>query len=511
MNDRTTNNPPVSFAMMLRSAVVTLSFAIATTAQAQGGGCVIETDNPPELKGARLMIAKIADDNPTTSRVSEKPSHFRIQLENLTNKTATIQNQIGRQYLLGRLYSIWLFINLPGTKSITTRGDLKMLGNPKAPHDLYMAMDSAFTKVEQMNPACIDSTSKYRGAVSQMAYNEARVQLEAKAYDSAVVLAKRALVADPKGAGPWNILAEANRQRGDSAGYREALRKVAESVTGSDPQMKRVKSQAMYNLAIMTLTDAQNAKDEATKKRLAEQAESDLREFLKLNPGDATGSTALGRALMIKGDSSAAKGLLDEMVKNPEKYSAAALFEGAGGQFAGGEFATANKLYEAGLARNPMFRDALFSYVSSLLKAEQSDKALEVVRKLLSVDPNSQSTLTQAAAVWSAIYRAADEASKAKVQDSLIHYTTESRQASAYVRVNAFTPSATGAKIEGQVNNMTDAPKSYTIEFEFLNATGGVVSTATGSAPDAPAKTGKAFTVSGTGAGIVAWRYKPIK
>ena len=48
-------------------------------------------------------------------------------------------------------------------KSITTRGEAGFtLGDKKAKHDLFAALDSAFNRVEAMNPACIDSTSAYR-------------------------------------------------------------------------------------------------------------------------------------------------------------------------------------------------------------------------------------------------------------------------------------------------------------------------------------------------------------
>ena len=212
------NNPPVSNAMKLRSFSAALVLA-ATASVARGQGCVIVTDNPPDLKGASINIGKIADDG-QSARPSEKPTHFRRTLTLLYENTANIKNQIGRQYLLGRLYAVWLNVNLPGTKTITTRADLKLFGgDDKRPHDLYMAMDSAFARVEAENAACVDSTAKYRAAVSKMAYDEARAMLEAKKYDSAVVLAQRALVADPKGAAPWNLLAEANKQRNDTVGF----------------------------------------------------------------------------------------------------------------------------------------------------------------------------------------------------------------------------------------------------------------------------------------------------
>jgi tetratricopeptide (TPR) repeat protein len=498
--------------MMLRSSAFAAALAL-TASVAFGQGCVIETDSPPDLRGAAINIGKIADDG-QSARMSEKPTHFRRTLTLLYENTANIKNQIGRQYLLGRLYAVWLYSNLPGMKTITTRADLKLFGgDSKRKHDLYMAMDSAFAKVEAENPACVDSTAKYRGAVSQMAYNEARTMLDAQNYDSAVVLAKRALVADPKGAAPWNILAEANKQRGDTAGFRQALRKVSEAVTGTDVQMIRVKSQAFYNLAIMELTDAAAAKDEATKKRLATRAEADLKEFLKLMPGDPTGTTALSRALIIQGDTAAAAAMMDEMMKSPERFSAASLFEAAGAQFTAGEFNDAVNLYEAGLAKNKLFQPAVLSYISALLRAEKYDKAIQASKLLVSIDPDGQNSLSQAAAAWQKLMldEKTDSATQKMATDSVLHYITQAKEAPVFVKVVEFVPSDEGASFDVQINNNTAAPRSYELEVEFLNATGGVVSTAKGTFKDVGAKGAQRVVIKGTGAGITAWRYKPLK
>jgi tetratricopeptide (TPR) repeat protein len=498
--------------MTLRSFAVAISFgATATIARGQ---CVLVTDKPPDLRGAQITISRIADDG-QGARVSEKPDHFKHTLTLLYEHTANVDNQIGRQYLLGRLYAVWLYLNLPGTKTITTRKELELFGgDAKRQHDLYMAMDSAFAKVEAENPACVDSTSKYRAAVSKMAYDGAREMLEAKKYDSAVVLAKRALVADPKGAAPWNLLAEANKQRNDTVGFRQALRKVS-MAPGSDPITKKARAQAYLNLAVMALNDAANLQGES-QKRLAEQAESDIREMLKLQPGDIAGQTALTRALNIKGDSVAAKAQMTEMMKEPEKYSAGVLSEMASAQYNSGEYASAVKLYEIMLSKNPMLADGISSYISALLKTEpfESAKAVAAARKLISVDPNSQRSLSQAAAAWQKTMLTAKESDPIQkpAQDSTLYYVTESReQKVVFVRVNDFKPGTDAAVIDGQVNNMGEATKSYTVEFEFLNATGGVVSSATANVPNVQAKNGAAFTVRATGAGIVAWRYKPLR
>ena len=71
-------------------------------------------------------------------------------------------------------------------------------------------------------------------------------------------------------------------------------------------------------------------------------------------------------------------------------------------------------------------------------------------------------------------------------------------------------PPPTGdAMFEGAVHNQTAAPKSFSFVVEFLNATGAVVGAPqTVEVTDIPAKTGKRFSLTVKGTGIVAYRYK---
>jgi hypothetical protein len=201
--------------MTLRSFAVALAVAVTATI-APGQQCVLVIESSPGLRSASIAIGMIADNSPR-ARPAEKPAIFRRALTQLYETSAGPTNQIASRYLLGRLYAVWVVVNQPGTRVITTRGDLALPGgDPGGMHDLHLAMDSAFAKVEAEIPACADSTARYRRAVSQIAFNDARVQLAARNLDSAVVLAKRALVADPGNAVALQLIAEATRQRRDT-------------------------------------------------------------------------------------------------------------------------------------------------------------------------------------------------------------------------------------------------------------------------------------------------------
>jgi tetratricopeptide (TPR) repeat protein len=494
--------------MLLRSSSILAGLVLATSfARAQG--CVLDVDHPALLYGAKITLGKLADES-ETAKVSEKPKHFMRALNILYEETGRIDNQIARYYLLGKTYSLWLKLNLKGTTSVVVREKIGLIGNPKGMQDMYMAIDTAFSKVEALNPACADSTSNYRKGVSAMAYNEAHDALEAKKYDSAVVHARRALVVNPKGAAPWNILAEANQLRGDTAGYKEALRQVSQS-TDSDPAMQRIRAQAFYNLAYMELAEAAK-KDGDERKALAGAAEKDLTEYLKLKAGDPLGQAAMSRALQMMGDTTRAREMMDTMMKNPAQFSAATLFEAAGGQYAAGAYDNAIKLYQLGLEKNPSFRDGLFSLASTMVVAKRYDEAVPVIARLLAVDPVNSFTQTQALNVWKGINQTSkNDALKAMATDSAIHYGQLRTNGPTSVEVSTFNPEKDGATLEGAVKNRTTEQKSYQVTFEFLNATGGVVASVPVVVSNVPASTGKMFSVKATGAGIAAWRYKPLQ
>lgn len=201
--------------MTLRSFAVALAIGVTATV-ARGQLCVLVTESPPGLRSASMAIGVIAD-NSARARPAERPAIFRRALTQLYEASAGPTNQITSRYLLGRLYAVWVVVNQPDTKVIKTRGDLALQGgDPGGMHDLYMAIDSAFAKVEAENPACADSTARYRRTVGQIAFNDARVQLAARNADSAVVLAKRALVVDPGNVVALQLIAEATRQRRDT-------------------------------------------------------------------------------------------------------------------------------------------------------------------------------------------------------------------------------------------------------------------------------------------------------
>ena len=493
------------------TAIFGLMFA-ASAAHAQG--CAIGYDDAKGvLRGVKIYIGKIADESENT-KPDEKFKHFKYGLKAVYEDAVRDENQVLRYYMLGKLYWAWVRVDPPkGTvkQLVGPRSYFNLAGDQKAMHDMYMSADSAFTKVEQLNAACTDSTMRYRSDLSIIAYTQAKDALDAKKYDSAVVYARRALVVNPKGAAPWNIIAEASQSRGDTAGYKQALRRVAESGE-TDPRVKKVREQAMYNLAIMTLTEA-SKKDQAARVADATEAERLLREYLKSTGPEPKGQAGLASALRIKGDTAAARQMMDDMMKNPDQFTALTLFEAATGEYNASQFENAAKLYELGLKKNPNFRDGVFSLISSYVQLKKFDDAIPHVYKLLTIDPTNVRSYTQAWNVWRGVNNSSTNAAlKAIGQDSAIHYGTIRNSAEVSVEMNNdFVALGDSATVSGAVHNRGAAPKSYEVTFEFLDTKGAVVTTKAVTVADVAAKSGKAVAVAVKGKDIVAWRYKPVK
>jgi tetratricopeptide (TPR) repeat protein len=487
--------------MALRSLLLIASLtATAGTAGAQA--CVIETGKPAQLAGARRYINLIGGGD----RQSEKPNHLRSGSRVLVEQTEKIDNQIGRFYLLGKLYAIWLGQEV--ATPVTTRGFLTLEGDPNAPVDLYAEIDAAFDKVESLNPACADSTRPYRMTVFGRVFNKALEARQAGQFDSAETMALRALVVNPKSTAAWNLIAAARDGRKDAAGYQAALAKVIE-IGESDPDGIDARKAAMYNLGVLKLNEAM-AMQGGDQTARAKEAEGLFRQYLALAPGSAEATTGLSRALRVLGDSSGVSGIFQGMLNDAAKFTAGQLFEAGVGAAGADDWAMSSKLIEAGLTKNPYSRDALFNLTNAYLTLEEGDKMLAAVNRLLDLDPSGRTNLRLKAGAFQRVAKnSTDEKLKTAAQDSIVAYLSK-YEAQKFDMRPQFQPVAGGAKLLGRITNLGDAPASFTVNVEFLDAKGAVVTTGSATVPNIGPTAFQEFEIEGKGAGIVAYRYKPI-
>ena len=137
------------------------------------------------------------------------------------------------------------------------------------------------------------------------------------------------------------------------------------------------------------------------------------------------------------------------------------------------------------------------------------EKMAPTVERLRVIDPMNPDVLKLAGAVWQERGKqATDPTAKKMAQDSTIAYIEKAGKVPARVLVNQFSVGRDGvATIAGSVENLGAEQASYTLVFELVDRSGGVVGTVTVSAEGVQPKATKDFSAQATGAAPVAWRY----
>src|SRR5204862_7030558 len=132
------------------------------------------------------------------------------------------------------------------------------------------------------------------------------------------------------------------------------------------------------------------------------------------------------------------------------------------------------RAYQAGLAKNPYSRDALYNLAGVSYLLGDSANVLPLAQRLYALDPMNRSTLAKLAGGWQL---------KGK-KDSVLYYLTIADSLPVEITVSSFTPTEKGATLDGQMTNFrskTSAPLKIT--FEFLYAKGNVGATRTEDLP----------------------------
>ncbi len=163
------------------------------------------------------------------------------------------------------------------------------------------------------------------------------------------------------------------------------------------------------------------------------------------------------------------------------------------------QYRLAARAYEAGLAKNPYARDALFNLEGISFLVGDSSKILPLAQRLYAIDPMNKNSLAKLIQAWQLLGR----------KDSVLHYLQVADSLPCEVTVSSFTPSDKGATMEGLLTNGGAKPSHpFALKFDFLDAKGNVVATQSQDVPALDAGANHPFTLKADGAGIVAWRYR---
>ena len=235
--------------------------------------------------------------------------------------------------------------------------------------------------------------------------------------------------------------------------------------------------------------------------------------FEKVREIDPTNNDALfgmAEAYFNLGDEARTLEIFDMVLADAASMSSLDLFSTGVRLFNVSEFDKAEQAFDAGLEKNPFYRDALFNLANTLLEISQDasrpqadrgaalQKMDDVVHRLFEVDPVNRATYRILAAAHT--LQGLDD-STAAILDEIEGLTYE-------VSVDISRPTSEGYVAAGRIINLKDTPTNVPpITLEFLDGTGQVVATDTiGGETLGPGASGR---FNSTQAGdIVAWRYR---
>jgi hypothetical protein len=506
----------------IRSASLALTLLVAATvpAMAQDESCV-DYNKPGQVKDANKTV--------TTSEVIGKPEDkrkaFMRAVTLLTKEPEKVRvNQVAANLVLGR--ALIDLATLPDMPAKVRRGDVGFTMDPDVTIDLLATADSLLESVEAQNPACKTETEPWRRAPYSTLVNDAVNAYNAQQVDSAEVLVRRSLMIYdnyPVAYFAYNILGNIQQSKDSMPAAIASFKKVAELMKGDTSVVAERKTTMI--LVAQLMIDQSEKLDSSARAASMNEVVTYLQDYLKEFPGDMKAQSAIATAQLKSGDVTAARQLFDEMLANPDKYTDLNLLEAGVGAARASQNAMAAQLFEAGLKKNPYSRDGLFN-----LATVYSDTALgkinqipEVLKRLNEVDPENPDNAQLAALYWQARARALRAPAEGKdlpdpaaaafkaANDSLLFYYERFQNAKTKVTFNLFSHDEGRHVLAGAIENRGDEEKSYTLKFEFMDATGKVIDTREVAVEGVRGKSSKPFRVELTDKpGVAAFKYAPF-
>jgi tetratricopeptide (TPR) repeat protein len=370
-------------------------------------------------------------------------------------------------------------------------------------------LDSAFGHAQRLAPQCQADIQGWRRRAWVPVLNNGVERIKEGDHDAAITLLHQANAiydGEPPG---FYYLAHIYGTKGDHDSaivyFGRAIQVARDSANRSNEQAQQLLRDAMFNLA--STYQMQNKYDSAVVWYV---------EFRKIEPGDAQAMTRLADALGQAGREPEALAIYDSVLARKDSMAPIDLFHAGVAMFEAKRLAQATEAFEAGLARNPYYRDALFNLANTYLsmaneadsvkgpavaarKKELGEKMSPVVERLVQVDPLNE----RARQLRAAAFQLRD------IPDSTLA-ALEFRQTMPFdVTISQFVPAGSGFDVRGLITNRQDSTATTPpIIFEFLNASGEVVQAITVEPKSIPGGELAPLTLAPVGEGIVAWRYR---
>lgn len=520
--------------LTLLAALVAAPLAAQEPAAA---ACPVDFNQPKELVTlyniTRMRALQLAPGD-------ERAKVIKDIMKTLGNPKVVAANPNAVDLAAGQMLVLWMM--QPNVGATATRGDLNW-GTPKEQSfDLGRTVDSLFSKVEALNPACYQETKPFRQAKPwQDRINAAFKFIQANEVDSAEVYAKSSQQLDRWSPYAPRVLAAVAQLRGSQADMMTHL-EDALKMTDNDTTYLEDRRAVLFQIGQVGLEYAE-IQPEPKRTETLKRAAAVLLQLAKEAPGNESTPYALsglGMAATSLKDTSLFVTCYSTVDGALDKYNDMSVLQAAICANRAGKTAEAVKLFEATLAKNPNSRDALYNAAALMYELRKGNEMLPIVNKLVSIDPGNPDNV----ALFAYAYNVLNEQWKPPVQeappaapaapakpgakpaakpaapppappspfaDSVAKYMKLNDEMPQRLVVVEFVRYADKAVVKGEIENRTKAAKSYEITFELLDLAGNVVDTQVAKVENVAAGATSSFELTSAKPGIAAWRYQPIK
>jgi hypothetical protein len=489
----------------------------ATAAGAQdkkegGDACSMESVKSGDVKDAynSVTVLQLGKSKPEDAK-----KKLADAIEDLTKKDDYGSDQMQRDFVLGSALVMWS--EQPGQAPVAKAADLGFKNGGDQNVDLLKTADSLFTVVENASPACEDQTSYYRQKPWARLINEVGPLINANNLDSAQALLGKSLQIYRDSPFSYYFQGQIAQQKEDwktaQAAFDKAVQLSDTATVAKDSNVANVKEFSEFARAFAAFRSAQSLSGDQQKAGMKSAADL-YRQYLKDYPSGPNAQPAqagLTAALQTAGDTESLGAVWSDMAANPSKYRPEQLYDAGVQAYAAEKYDQAVKLMELGEQGNPYLRPGLFNLANAYWKNNQFDKMVPVAHKLTEIDPDNPDNYQLVAIGYQGLAKATKDPKAQKAySDSVSKYVVASDKLPVKVTFTSFTNDSVKHTVEGTVENLGAKPKKVTLSVQFVDKTGNVVDTQT-AALDLKPNGSAPFTVTGAGAGIVAYKYEAVK
>ncbi len=473
----------------------------------KGATCSINVNKPDELKSAMtaMTVAQLG------GRPEDQQKKLKLAVTSLTSNPGKFKdNQAGHDYILGQALLRWE-MQFPDSPTVN-KGNIGYIVGKDQRVDLFAAADTLLTGVEKSNPDCASEIQSYRmEAIRPLAIHlSSLINTDSVAMQEQVL--KRITAIDSKSALSLYFQGMVAQRKKDPATAADFFTRGAALMPAEIGADSNLKAALELGAAQMTRLTAQTMTGDQKKAGMLKAADL-YKKFLADFPKSASAPDAqagLAASLSASGDVASVSSLWDQMLANPAGYTDAQLYDAGTQAFTMNQPAAATKLMDAAQKANPWLRPGLYNAANVYWKAGDFDRMLATSKKLTTIDPNNPDEYQLLALAYQGKSKATKDPKVVKAyNDSLNVAFAASEKVKAKVTFESFAPGSPKPTLKGSIENISNTPQKGTLKLQFVNLSGAPVTTQNVDFSLAP-KEKMPFSLTGDGAGIVAYRYDPI-